>query len=96
MHGRGLSAWQYCSAARTQQMTALLATRLRDFNLTPAPILLHDTGFGSGGPTLLSALCSHAFVAGRCAAFAASEHEVRAFVHTQTSPMKRKGTCFMP
>ena len=23
MHGRGLSAWQYCSAARTQQMTAL-------------------------------------------------------------------------
>jgi len=28
MHGRGLSAWQYCSAARTQQMTALLAASL--------------------------------------------------------------------
>ena len=32
MHGRGLSAWQYCSAARTQQMTALRATGLPDFH----------------------------------------------------------------
>ncbi len=35
MHGRGLSAWQYCSAARTQQMTALCVTALINIVILP-------------------------------------------------------------